>query len=106
MGTHWTLAPMKGPGACTPGSGRRTPNSLSMGGHYEDIYARTSEGWLFKRREFFRGKVTAVPTPAAPSLVDMRLPRAGATSSTKRSTLTPMDYIEIRKLVSNYAYGL
>ena len=83
-----------------------TAHSLSMGGHYEDIYAKTSEGWLFKRREFFRGKIAAPPTPAAAPLVTMRPLETTATSSGKGPTLAPMDYIQIRKLVANYAYGL
>jgi hypothetical protein len=83
-----------------------TPHSLSMGGHYEDIYAKTSEGWLFKRREFFRGKVVAPPTEARPSLVDMRPLPAAVTAPASNGALTPMDYIDIRKLVANYAYGL
>ena len=30
--------------------------SVNMGGHYEDIYVRTPEGWRIKRRDFFRSK--------------------------------------------------
>ena len=33
-----------------------TPTSVNMGGHYEDIYVKTAEGWRIKRRNFFRSK--------------------------------------------------
>jgi SnoaL-like domain len=30
--------------------------SVNMGGHYEDVYVRTAEGWRIKSRHFFRSK--------------------------------------------------
>ncbi len=82
------------------------PNKLSMGGHYEDVYARTPEGWRFKRREFFRGKVSLTPEQAAPARVFSRPAQTDRAPSANGPTLTAMDYIEIRKLVAGYAYGL
>jgi hypothetical protein len=32
------------------------PTSVNMGGHYEDVYVKTAEGWRIKRRDFFRSK--------------------------------------------------
>ena len=32
------------------------PTSVNMGGHYEDIYVKTAEGWRIKSRNFFRSK--------------------------------------------------
>jgi hypothetical protein len=32
------------------------PTSVNMGGHYEDDYVRTGEGWRIKTRRFFRSK--------------------------------------------------
>jgi len=32
------------------------PTSVNMGGHYEDVYVRTPEGWRIKSRDFFRSK--------------------------------------------------
>jgi len=29
---------------------------VNMGGHYEDIYVKTAEGWRIKSRNFFRSK--------------------------------------------------
>jgi hypothetical protein len=82
------------------------PNTLMMGGHYEDVYARTPEGWRFKRREFFRGKVALTAEQAAPSRVFTRPAQTDRAPSGSGPTLTAMDYVEIRKLVAGYAYGL
>jgi len=32
------------------------PTLVNMGGHYEDVYVKTAEGWRIKRRDFFRSK--------------------------------------------------
>jgi uncharacterized protein (TIGR02246 family) len=32
------------------------PTSVNMGGHYEDVYVRTADGWRIKTRRFFRSK--------------------------------------------------
>jgi hypothetical protein len=32
------------------------PTSVNMGGHYEDVYVRTPEGWRIRSRNFFRSK--------------------------------------------------
>ena len=82
------------------------PHKLSMGGHYEDVYARTPEGWRFKRREFFRGKVSLTAEQAAPARVFSRPAQTDRAPSGKGPALTAMDYIDIRKLVAGYAYGL
>jgi hypothetical protein len=43
------------------------PSSIFLGGHYDDVYARTPEGWRFKTRTFV-ASVAATPAPsAAPS---------------------------------------
>jgi SnoaL-like protein len=79
-------------------------SSLSMGGHYDDVYAKTAEGWRFKKREFFRGKTTLRPHLSTSSTPVMRpVPDAGKPA---KDMLSAMDYIEIRKLVAGYAYGL
>jgi hypothetical protein len=38
------------------------PSSIFLGGHYEDVYAKTDAGWKFKRREFIPSRAA---TPAA-----------------------------------------
>jgi hypothetical protein len=32
------------------------PTSVNMGGHYEDVYVKTAEGWKIKIRNFYRSK--------------------------------------------------
>jgi hypothetical protein len=41
------------------------PSSIFLGGHYDDVYARTSEGWRFKTRTFV-SSATATPGPSEP----------------------------------------
>jgi hypothetical protein len=81
----------------------------NVGGHYEDQYVKTPQGWRFQRRQF-------IPSAAArpgsePQPLPSRAP-APATSSrpvaatTTRSALTAQDYLDIRALAVQYAYGL
>jgi len=46
------------------------PTSVNMGGHYEDIYVRTADGWRIKSRNFYRSKsaqtIAAEAAAAAP----------------------------------------
>ncbi len=37
------------------------PSSIFLGGHYEDVYAKTPNGWRFKSRNLFRSKVAVQP---------------------------------------------
>jgi SnoaL-like domain len=32
------------------------PNRIIGGGHYEDVYARTAQGWRIKKRQFIASK--------------------------------------------------
>ena len=41
------------------------PSSIFLGGHYEDVYAKTAEGWKFKTRTFIPS-ATGAPENAAP----------------------------------------
>ena len=40
------------------------PGSIFLGGHYEDIYAKTPEGWRFKTRTLIRAQGGAQPAQA------------------------------------------
>jgi hypothetical protein len=81
-------------------------SSLSMGGHYDDVYVRTADGWRFKRRQFERGKVSLPPPQGEIAPAAVMRPLSDQPKNQKGSTLTALDYIEIRKLVAGYAYGL
>ena len=37
--------------------------TITQGGHYQDVYVRTVDGWRFKTRQFFESRTT--PAPAA-----------------------------------------
>ena len=43
------------------------PSSIFLGGHYDDVYARTPEGWRFKTRTFVASASAPPASPAAPS---------------------------------------
>ena len=80
--------------------------SFSMAGHYEDEYRKTPAGWRFRRREFVRGKVARGAAEPVPGPAVVASPAPAKTAAGAKGTLTPMDYVEIRKLVANYAYAL
>lgn len=35
-----------------PGDGEKTPGTVNQGGRFDDIYAKTPQGWRFKRRVY------------------------------------------------------
>jgi len=76
------------------GEGER-PNDVFGGGHYDDSYVRTPDGWRFKRRQF-------IPSEGGPR------PRAAAQqpASASVAALTALDYLEIEQLVYRYGYAL
>jgi hypothetical protein len=37
------------------------PSSALIGGHYEDIYTKTPEGWKFKQRTLFPARTGPQP---------------------------------------------
>jgi hypothetical protein len=95
------------------------PVALGATGRYEDVFVKTSEGWRFKTRTFITSIPTSeaskaivratppepgqtAPPPTPPSVPLERLPK-GAKAAT---TLTPMDYLEIQKLVASYGQAL
>jgi hypothetical protein len=46
------------------GDGER-PNDVFGGGHYEDVYVKTADGWRFKRRQFIPSEGNSGPRRAA-----------------------------------------
>jgi hypothetical protein len=53
------------------GEGER-PNDIFGGGHYEDIYVRTPDGWRFKRRQFIPSERGPAPRREAGSQTGTR----------------------------------
>jgi hypothetical protein len=73
------------------------------GGHYDDIYERTRDGWQFSQRQFIpsqSGYELAIPTTDVPEL--HKISNAPVTST----TMTASDYIEIQQLLARYPYAL
>ncbi len=78
-------------------------SSLFLGGHYEDTYVKTADGWRIKTRRLFPPR--AGPAPQQASVPAAPLAAAGETSK-NALTLPAMDYIEIQQLVARSAYAL
>src|SRR5436190_8210326 len=79
------------------------PSRIFGGGHYDDIYERTKDGWRFKQRQFIpsqSGYELAVPTTPVPEFV--RVSKAPVDAK----TMTASDYIEIQQVLARYPYAL
>jgi hypothetical protein len=85
-------------------------SSLFLGGHYEDTYVKTPEGWRIKTRQLFRPQsgpqAQAATTPSgAPSRTAAQA--AGAVAgATSASSLSAGDYVEIQQLIARSAFAL
>jgi SnoaL-like domain len=82
-------------------------SSLFLGGHYEDTYVRTPQGWRIKTRRLFpprsgpRDQTAAAPPAASAAQV------AGpATVAAPASSLSAADTIAIQQLIARSAYAL
>ena len=89
----------------------------NIGGHYEDQYVKTAQGWKFKRREYIAMKFErrtpaaggGAPAAATVASASGTPPASKATPTPAASqvkALTAQDYLDIRALASQYAYGL
>ena len=79
------------------------PSRVFGGGHYDDIYERTKDGWRFKQRQFIpsqSGYDLSIPTTDVPELHKV------SQASVKSTTMTASDYIEIQQLVARYPFAL
>src|SRR5215831_15612943 len=83
------------------------PSSLFLGGHYEDTYVKTPEGWRIKTRRLFpprsgpQDQTAATPPAASAAQVAGTAAVAAAASS-----LSAGDTIEIQQLIARSAYAL
>ena len=81
------------------------PGRLFLGGHYEDIYTKTPEGWRYKSRTLFTAALgaeakTALP-PSEPMPPAVRVGTPGRTGT----AFTSDDWVEIQQLVARYAFA-
>src|SRR5262249_55043902 len=83
-------------------------SSLFLGGHYEDTYEKTRDGWRIKTRRLFPPRSgpqaqTAVTPPAASAA---QVAGTAAIAPPPVSSLSPADSIEIQQLIARSAYAL
>ncbi len=84
------------------------PGGLFLGGHYEDIYVKTADGWRYKSRTLFTANLgaeasSALP-PSEPMPAAVRVATVNRTGGT--TAFTSEDYVEIQQLVARYAFAL
>ena len=99
------------------------PSSIFLGGHYEDVYAKTPEGWRFKTRTFIAsatgdgGEMTsgrplttalgiAILAMLALTVLPAQQREATTASRPSATSLTSLDYLEIQQLVRKSAWAL
>jgi len=86
--------------------GQKRGNLDTVGGHYEDVYTKTPEGWRFRSRKLVPSK--SGPDPTRPGTLKMYpvKPDASDTVAPVPGGLSAMDYIEIERLVASYGHAL
>ncbi|HUK32526.1 MAG TPA: nuclear transport factor 2 family protein, partial [Vicinamibacterales bacterium] len=77
------------------------PSFVEGGGHYDDVYVRTGDGWRIKRRTFVPSKLGAREVYAPPSAAASA--QTAAPAAARPMELTALDYIQIQQLVAKYA---
>jgi hypothetical protein len=84
------------------------PGGLFLGGHYEDIYVKTAQGWRYKSRTLFTANLGAEAASALPPSEPMPAAVRVATANRARgaAAFTADDYVEIQQLVARYAFAL
>jgi hypothetical protein len=95
--------------------GRKAGELARTGGHYEDVYVKTADGWRFKKRDFIPSKsgpdAAPLPPPRIPADASQNgpfraAPPANFIPPTRQSSLTAADYLQIQQLVSSYGHAL
>src|SRR5262245_40397264 len=84
-------------------------SSLFLGGHYEDTYVKTAEGWRIKTRQLFRPQSGPQPQPQAattPSAASAAQVAGAAVPAARAGSLSADDTIEIQQLIARSAYAL
>src|SRR5579863_7955230 len=89
---NWDIAPVQATGGTGGGAaangwdivGRKAGELARTGGHYEDVYVKTTLGWRFEKRDFIPSTSGADPAPLAPPSIP-----ADATPMRTRTPLAP-----------------
>jgi hypothetical protein len=79
-------------------------SSLFLGGHYEDTYVKTPQGWRIQTRRLFPPRSGPQTQPAAAAAPVAKA--AGPAAVAAASALSAGDYIEIQQLIARSAYAL
>src|SRR5262245_2652375 len=85
------------------------PSSLFLGGHYEDTYVKTPEGWRIKTRRLFPPRSGPQPPAqgaATPSAASAAHVAGTAAVAAPASSLSAGDFIDIQQLIARSAYAL
>jgi hypothetical protein len=86
--------------------GQKRGSLDSVGGHYEDVYTKTPEGWRFRSRKLVPSKSGADTTRTGMLKMDPVKPDRTDTMPAVPGGLSAMDYIEIERLVASYGHAL
>jgi hypothetical protein len=86
--------------------GQKRGSLDTVGGHYEDVYTKTPEGWRFKFRRLVPSK--SGPDPTRNGMLKMYPVKLDPTDTmpTVPGGLSATDYIEIERLVASYGHAL
>jgi len=82
------------------------PGGLFLGGHYEDIYVKTAQGWRYKSRTLFTANLGAEASSALPPSEPIPAAVRVAAASRTGTAFMSEDYVEIQQLVARYAFAL
>jgi hypothetical protein len=80
-------------------------STLFLGGHYEDTYVKTPDGWRIKTRQLFRPQSGPQPPSAATAASAAQVAGTAAVAS-PASSLSASDILEIQQLIARSAYTL
>jgi len=86
--------------------GQKRGSLDTVGGHYEDVYTKTPEGWRFKSRRLVPSKSGTDPTRNGTLKMYPVKPDPTDTVPIVPGGLSAMDYIEIERLVASYGHAL
>lgn len=89
--------------------GQKRGEVSNLGGHFQDVYVKTAQGWRFKRRELITSR--SGPQPQIERLTGTTPTRpvsapSTASASTDGGGLTVMDYLQIEALEASYGHAL
>jgi hypothetical protein len=86
--------------------GQKRGSLDTVGGHYEDVYTKTPEGWRFRHRTLVPSKSGSAPTSSGMLKMHPVKPDPTDTAPSVPGGLSAMDYIEIERLVASYGHAL